>query len=703
MTTNGIAISFFNCNTLRNNRQIVSILESLTVTYCMRVVGSSCDSTYFPKDYLSIQTRSESYLRTWNLVLHWNISNGNMSDERSDSPRTECTHLPNEIVRPSSYSTERVSKRLKMDNSDQRFSSCPLVEKKLDYSNPQRKLPASISLNPTIDDLMGGEIPPDVFLTSIFRKQAAHITCIDSSQDEIHRKTRVGALCNEMYDLDIETILRESSSENIFLWLRDFRNGTPAQATGEQEVGIPEKTQKPGALIRQIEVPDVETAMALYKTAGHATYCRAPPKVEQSLVASLLQATGLGCGQYDPSGASTVCLGRGEVETFVSTANHVTNWHYDFQNNFTIQLSGTKRWTLQQGTIMDPLLGCTPHYASPEVVESQLTAAYLHDRKFSFGTPKVPTTAEGDVRSIFMKPGDVLYFPAGMWHKVETIEPGVSINVSLMATNYATLVSQALCHFLHRDPRFREPVVNNGVTNATHSLQTLLQELPGLVRHFSKVEGGGAHDILPPVLQHPPLCFMTEEQDEEEVNEEEVEIDVQENEMPFREDENGEGNDDGNVVDNSQSENRRAESVDWGFEDDGEILDPADFTDYGTSWDFQLEMGSKIAMYKNPIGALHKVEELTSFYKTREGKESASEAHAFVLNINFAGNQMHESTIRVVFRDNEEGLVRRLWEQERYSEDQSDSTPLDYAVVTETNHYLISFLVYHGYMQVKKV
>ena len=30
---------------------------------------------------------------------------------------------------------------------------------------------------------------------------------------------------------------------------------------------------------------------------------------------------------------------RGEIEVFVSHKNHLTNWHYDFQHNFTIHLS----------------------------------------------------------------------------------------------------------------------------------------------------------------------------------------------------------------------------------------------------------------------------------------------------------------------------------------------------------------------------
>jgi Cupin superfamily protein len=621
-----------------------------------------------------------------------------MSPKRPDAAGNEGSHRADDGVAPSSCRIERDSKRLKTGNGGVDSPSCHVIERRLDYSMARRELPPSISLTPTLDDLMGGQIPSSEFLTSVFRKRAAHVTCTDSSQDDIHRRTRIGSLCKELYDLDVEALMRETSSDNIFIWLRDTRNGSPVQST---HATTAKERRTSDGLIRSIEVSDVDTAVALHKCAGHSCYFRAPPKVEQNLVASLLQATGLGCGQYDPSGDSMLCMGRGEVETFVSTPSHVTDWHYDFQDNYTIQLSGIKRWTLQQGTILDPLRACTPHYNSPEVVESQLTAAYLFDRKFVFGKPTVPTTAQGGERSVLMKPGDVLYFPAGMWHKVETVVPGMSINVSLMATNYATLVSQALSHFLYRDRRFREPVVNNSVTNATHNLRSLLKDLPEIVKRFSKASGEGSQDILPPVLQYPPRFIVPEleEDEEEEAPEEEVQIE----EMEVGIGGNVEGNHDVDLDDNRENDSTTDASQRAVYDDDGEVFDPANFTSYPASWDFQLEMGSKIAMYKNPLGALHRREEITSFYMPRDEIKTSKQRPVFVLNVNYAGNQMHESAIRVVFCDNEEGLVTRLWHKERDIVDQSENSPLETCFVTENNHFLISFLVFHGFMQVKEV
>ena len=46
---------------------------------------------------------------------------------------------------------------------------------------------------------------------------------------------------------------------------------------------------------------------------------------------------------------------RGEVEVFASRAGHTTEWHTDFQHNFTLQLSGRKRWRVGAGAVVEPL------------------------------------------------------------------------------------------------------------------------------------------------------------------------------------------------------------------------------------------------------------------------------------------------------------------------------------------------------------
>lgn len=91
----------------------------------------------------------------------------------------------------------------------------------------------------------------------------------------------------------------------------------------------------------------------------------------------------------------------------------------------------------------------------------------------------------GEEQEAIMNPGDMLYFPAGMWHSVETIEEGISINISLMSVNYASLVSSAIHHILIKKDAWRQSVVDNsgfcGPNNATETLDGLIQQLPQLI------------------------------------------------------------------------------------------------------------------------------------------------------------------------------------------------------------------------------
>ena len=108
--------------------------------------------------------------------------------------------------------------------------------------------------------------------------------------------------------------------------------------------------------MNSIQLDDADAARRLYD-AGHSLYCRAPAELEAAVVPRLLDALGHGVRL-----APTDRYRRGEVETFFSRAGHVTSWHTDFQENFTVQLSGRKRWTFSHSDVPAPLRGCTPHF-----------------------------------------------------------------------------------------------------------------------------------------------------------------------------------------------------------------------------------------------------------------------------------------------------------------------------------------------------
>jgi Cupin-like domain len=363
-----------------------------------------------------------------------------------------------------------------------------------------------------LEQLLDGSMQSETFLNTCFRRRAVHVACPNStkSNPKIEKYHRLHELSeNTMYGLDPEDILQETASDSVFVWLMQHQiNNNNCSSSSSNETSH----------IHSIEINDANTAYHLYK-AGHSTYCRANPALERALVRGMLRATGLGCGQYssDPTKAE-FAMGRGEVETFLSSrAGHVTDWHYDFQENFTLQLSGVKRWSLQSNsTVRHPLRACTPHYRNTpaDVIELQVLAGRLTDPNFQFsrdevGASRPAATETTTVETVDLNPGDILYFPAGMWHKVEVIEPGVSINVSLMAATYANITCQALQHVLLQKSEWRECVHNNpavsrdGRRDVVQRLKSLLKALPGIIQDFE--HNGGAESILPPVLRLPQM------------------------------------------------------------------------------------------------------------------------------------------------------------------------------------------------------
>ena len=441
-------------------------------------------------------------------------------------------------------------------------------------------------------------ISPKVFMEQCFRRKALHVTGCGPA--------RVEPIMNAMDMLDPASILRETSSDNVFVWILD-------------------KQQRK---IQSVEIDSVDTAIALHK-AGHATYCRAPPNVEQPMVANMLRGTGMGCGNYDPSGNSSICMGRGEVEVFMGTLQHTTDWHFDFQENFTLQLSGVKKWTLQQGTVKYPLRGCTPHYKAPDVVESQLKAAHLGDLNFQFGVPQVGVNAVGKVVEVVVNSGDMLFFPAGMWHKVETVEPGVSINVSLMATNYAALVSQALHHYLLTKDEWRESVATGPTSmadNTTCHLNALLRQLPSEIEKLTN-QMNFTGQILPPILLAPPKLELV--RDEEDVAH--GSGDEMEEELEEAIEENGD-----TIVDKEKESYEIVDINKFERPEEAPLIRCPTF-----------DCSGKLIVSK--LASLLKMSDITSFYCGNNKENEMSPL--YVLNINFAGNEMHESTVRVVLTD----------------------------------------------------
>jgi hypothetical protein len=270
-----------------------------------------------------------------------------------------------------------------------------------------------------------------------------------------------------LFELDLELMLMNSASVDL--------------DNGGNERGIHVWTRKvDSGKIQSVSV-DWKSALCLFEAASSnlALYFRSPQNMADEIAAEFAQDLGLDFGSRFMNGDV-----KPEIEVFVSHKGHCTEWHTDFQENFTFQLKGSKKWFLAKGSYC-PLRACTPHYHANEGVEEMQAKAHLIGENADL--MKIPTEWE----EIILNEGDVLYHPAGVWHKVETLTESVSINISLVGLSWAELMSEAVFHLLARKSEMRRMMsilsTNHANEQANDALNYLKESLENL----------NASDLLP--------------------------------------------------------------------------------------------------------------------------------------------------------------------------------------------------------------
>eukprot|EP01033_Poteriospumella_lacustris_P017660 gene17660-12646_t len=301
---------------------------------------------------------------------------------------------------------------------------------------------------------------------------------------------------NTLYDLDVKKMLAETASDQIHVWLKTTK---PLQSGSEETMQV----------LDSITVDDHEQAYKLYQ-AGHSLYCRASAEFESMVVLKLANELQYGVRNIFHNDR----FRRGEVEMFFSRANHFTDFHSDFQENFTLQLSGSKRWIFQESKATHPLRGCTPHFnlsgANKDVAEQQVKVLRLGNPTFSTVDYRADAAdGTGPHRSVVLHPGDIMYHPAGVWHRVECIEDSISINISLTSVSYADIFCSSLQQMLLENPRWRSAVfpardhLDGHAEDALSVMQSLLASVPELVKALSP------QDVLPFPMLHEHLPTMS--------------------------------------------------------------------------------------------------------------------------------------------------------------------------------------------------
>ena len=224
-----------------------------------------------------------------------------------------------------------------------------------------------------------------------------------------------------------------------------------------------------------------EVAVAAWR-AGHSVYFNPALAVQRKYVAALAGDLGL-----DLAGGRADDLG--DVEIFAVRGTHVTPWHWDAQENFTIQCKGTKRWRLRRGALANPITNLHP--------ASSNSAALNDDRRThracGLSDMAPPRDDDPEIVTVLLRPGSTLYVPSGFWHSVEADDEGgsVSLNFSMSGTRYADILVRALAQRLWCDERWRARVGGADASAARSTLDALLAELPSVLASFN------SHDLIP--------------------------------------------------------------------------------------------------------------------------------------------------------------------------------------------------------------
>ncbi len=150
--------------------------------------------------------------------------------------------------------------------------------------------------------------------------------------------------------------------------------------------------------------------------------------------------------------------------------------HFDKNENFTIQLTGAKRWQVGEA----PMVACPPD--SYTLGSTAITPALA---------PLLAGAARPPERTVDLVPGSLFYVPRGAVHHTGAGEPSWSLNLSYCPSMWLDLLREGLAQRLMASPRWRGMVTGIGGDAAARSancLPELLAELRALLDNPAEAE-----------------------------------------------------------------------------------------------------------------------------------------------------------------------------------------------------------------------
>ena len=146
---------------------------------------------------------------------------------------------------------------------------------------------------------------------------------------------------------------------------------------------------------------------------------------------------------------------------FLTPPSGGASCHFDMHENFTVQLTGHKRWHV----------GAAP--AVPGAAEGYILGHELPASMRGMGPVREDTPLAMD-----LKPGSLLYVPRGTQHRTEAGVESWSLNISYFRTMWLDLLESGLKRRLAASPKWRASVTGlAGPARGENMLPELLAEL----------------------------------------------------------------------------------------------------------------------------------------------------------------------------------------------------------------------------------
>ena len=394
------------------------------------------------------------------------------------------------------------------------FASC-VSAKVRETVLSERAAPINLVENRLLSQFCGGDTAVEVDLNKAILEKTPMV--IRAKPTIVDRDNRIGTIEESLFS-DLTDYLSESASEYIHV-----------QSSEKDEDGNHMMTRR---------VTDPDVALGYYRKSRHSLYCRAPPEIEDRVVRNILGELRLG---PPPRCKSSDRFARGEIETFFTRAGHTTPFHTDFQENFTIMISGEKEWAFDDSPLAYPQRGTTPHfnkYSGRDVAEAQIKQGLSgvgEDYLANIGRDRTKAV-------ITLQRGDVLYHPAGVWHEVRCTKDSIALNVSLTCASNASILTSCLEQLLWSEPAWRAPYKAGITQEMIHSLHNTVNKLTaGALNASGGAQGRGPLRAVRGINSE----GVVDDDDDEEEEEEEEQEQEEEEEEEQEEEENHDGDDDG--------------------------------------------------------------------------------------------------------------------------------------------------------------